>query len=56
MSPSAFGHVGYTGTSLWLDPELNRYYILLANRAAGGGTLEDMRAVRRSFHDAASRR
>jgi CubicO group peptidase (beta-lactamase class C family) len=52
MSPSAFGHVGYTGTSLWIDPERDRYFVLLTNRANGGGTLEQMRSVRRAFHDA----
>ena len=52
MSPAAIGHVGYTGTSLWVDPPRDRYYVLLTNRAFGGGTLEEMRAVRRSFHDA----
>jgi CubicO group peptidase (beta-lactamase class C family) len=52
MSPSAFGHVGYTGTSLWIDPERDRYFVLLTNRACGGGSLDQMREVRRAFHDA----
>ena len=52
MSPVAFGHVGFTGTSLWIDPLRDRYYILLTNRACGGGSLDDMRTVRRAFHDA----
>jgi CubicO group peptidase (beta-lactamase class C family) len=52
MSASAFGHVGFTGTSLWLDPDRDRYFVLLTNRVCGGGTLDDMRAVRRAFHDA----
>jgi serine-type D-Ala-D-Ala carboxypeptidase len=52
MSSGAIGHVGYTGTSLWIDPPRDRYYVLLTNRACGGGTLEEMRQVRRSFHDA----
>ncbi len=52
MSPSAFGHVGYTGTSLWIDPARDRYFVLLTNRAFGGGTLDQMRGVRRAFHDA----
>lgn len=53
MSFAAFGHVGFTGTSLWIDPILDRYFVLLTNRAYGGGTLEQMRDVRRAFHDAA---
>jgi len=52
MSDAAFGHVGYTGTSLWIDPARDRYFVLLTNRAFGNGTLEDMREVRRAFHDA----
>jgi CubicO group peptidase (beta-lactamase class C family) len=52
MSPQAFGHVGFTGTSLWIDPARDRYFVLLANRVCGGGTIDAMRAVRRAFHDA----
>jgi CubicO group peptidase (beta-lactamase class C family) len=52
MSPQAFGHVGFTGTSLWIDPGRDRYFVLLTNRVCGGGTLEEMRTVRRAFHDA----
>jgi len=52
MSPSAFGHVGFTGTSLWIDPARDRYYVLLTNRACGGGSLDDLRTIRRAFHDA----
>jgi serine-type D-Ala-D-Ala carboxypeptidase len=32
MGPSAFGHIGYTGTSLWIDPERELFVILLTNR------------------------
>ena len=52
MSPHAFGHVGYTGTSLWIDPVRDRYFVLLTNRVFGAGTIDDMRSVRRAFHDA----
>ncbi len=51
MSSAAFGHVGFTGTSLWIDPPRDRYYVLLSNRACGGGTLDEMRTVRRAFHE-----
>jgi CubicO group peptidase (beta-lactamase class C family) len=54
MSSGAFGHVGFTGTSLWIDPPRDRYYVLLTNRACGGGTIDEMRTVRRAFHDAVS--
>lgn len=52
LSAEAIGHVGFTGTSLWIDPPIDRYFVLLANRACGGGTLAAMRTVRRAFHDA----
>ena len=52
LTPAAFGHVGFTGTSLWIDPVLDRYFVLLTNRVCGGGTIEQMRDVRRAFHDA----
>jgi len=52
MSRLAFGHVGFTGTSLWIDPERDRYFVLLTNRVCGGGTIDQMRDVRRAFHDA----
>lgn len=32
MSDAAFGHGGFTGTSLWIDPELDCYVIFLGNR------------------------
>jgi CubicO group peptidase (beta-lactamase class C family) len=32
MSPSAFGHTGFTGTSIWMDPENDVFVILLSNR------------------------
>src|SRR5262249_33240439 len=49
VSPAAFGHVGFTGTSLWIDPVLDRYFVLLTNRVCGGGTSEDMKTVRGGF-------
>jgi CubicO group peptidase (beta-lactamase class C family) len=52
MSSGAIGHVGFTGTSLWIDPPRDRYFVLLSNRVGDGGTLDQMRAIRRSFHDA----
>jgi len=53
MSPSAFGHTGFTGTSLWIDPVLDVYAILLTNRVhPAAGPNEPMQAIRRAFHDA----
>ena len=55
LSPAAFGHVGFTGTSLWIDPVLDRYFVLLTNRVCGGGASEQMQTVRRNFHDVMAR-
>jgi beta-N-acetylhexosaminidase len=32
FSPNSFGHLGYTGTSMWVDPEHDLFVILLTNR------------------------
>jgi CubicO group peptidase (beta-lactamase class C family) len=32
FSPAAFGHTGFTGTSVWLDLEHDRHVLLLSNR------------------------
>jgi CubicO group peptidase (beta-lactamase class C family) len=32
MSRRAFGHTGFTGTSMWIDPERDLFVILLTNR------------------------
>ncbi|MGB7219855.1 MAG: serine hydrolase domain-containing protein [Vicinamibacterales bacterium] len=52
MSARAFGHTGFTGTSLWIDPGRDRYFVLLTNRACRGASPEEMQGVRRAFHDA----
>ena len=38
--------------TLWIDPTRDRYFVLLTNRVFGLGTLEEIRSVRRAFHDA----
>jgi CubicO group peptidase (beta-lactamase class C family) len=52
LSPSAIGHTGYTGTSLWLDPARDLYVVLLTNRVHPTRHNEGIQAVRRAFHDA----
>ncbi len=49
----AVGHLGYTGTSIWMSPSRRRIAVLLTNRVAL--TLEPgpVRALRRAFHQAA---
>jgi serine-type D-Ala-D-Ala carboxypeptidase len=37
LSPRAFGHTGFTGTSIWLDPGSRSYLILLTNRVHPNG-------------------
>jgi uncharacterized protein YbbC (DUF1343 family) len=32
LSPAAFGHTGFTGTSLWIDPQHELVLVLLTNR------------------------
>lgn len=32
FGPSSFGHTGYTGTSIWIDPQTQVYIIFLTNR------------------------
>ena len=32
LSPQAFGHTGFTGTSIWIDPTKDLFVILLTNR------------------------
>lgn len=36
LGPTAFGHTGFTGTSLWMDPERDLFVIVLTNWLAGG--------------------
>jgi len=52
MPASAFGHTGFTGTSLWIDPESGRIAILLTNRVHPEVHAIDFNAVRRRFHEA----
>ena len=51
-SPSAYGHTGFTGTSLWLDPVKNRFAVLLTNRVHPSRTDgQSVHALRVAFHD-----
>jgi CubicO group peptidase (beta-lactamase class C family) len=40
MSQRAFGHTGFTGTSLWMDPEHDLVVVLLTNRVHPTVTLD----------------
>ena len=37
MTESAFGHGGFTGTAIWIDPELDLFVIFLSNRVHPDG-------------------
>lgn len=52
MSPRAFGHTGFTGTSLWIDPDAAIYVVLLTNRVHPTPGNEAIKQVRRALHDA----
>jgi beta-N-acetylhexosaminidase len=52
FSSSAYGHTGFTGTSLWLDPERDLFVVLLSNRVNPTRTNEQIRQVRPAIHDA----
>jgi CubicO group peptidase (beta-lactamase class C family) len=52
MSPTAIGHTGFTGTSLWIDDARDTYVVLLTNRVATGAGGDAIRALRRDVHDA----
>jgi CubicO group peptidase (beta-lactamase class C family) len=52
MAPRAFGHVGFTGTSLWIDPERSIYVTLLTNRVHPTPDNNTIARVRPVLHDA----
>jgi len=55
VSEQAVGHLGYTGTSLWIDRRRSVHVVLLTNRIASDRKGDGIRALRPRFHDAVSR-
>ena len=55
MSARAYGHTGYTGTSIWIDPARDLFVILLTNRTYDTGTQGQILDIRRAVGDAATR-
>jgi CubicO group peptidase (beta-lactamase class C family) len=49
-APGAFGHTGFTGVSLFVDPRRDRVHVLLANRLHPDARGVDMNALRRRLH------
>jgi serine-type D-Ala-D-Ala carboxypeptidase len=52
FSAHSFGHLGYTGTSLWIDPERQLSITLLTNRTWPDCSNQAIKEVRPRFHDA----
>ncbi len=51
FSPRSFGHTGFTGTSLWVDPEKELFVILLTNRVHPTRDNAKIDAARPAIHD-----
>jgi serine-type D-Ala-D-Ala carboxypeptidase len=52
FSPQSFGHLGYTGTSLWIDPTRQLSIALLTNRTWPDCSNQAIKQIRPNFHDA----
>lgn len=51
FSPRTIGHLGFTGTSFWMDLEQERVIIVLTNRVIFGDDTEKIRVFRPLLHD-----
>lgn len=54
LGDNAFGHTGFTGTSAWVDPDLDGVFVLLTNRHHPGYHEVDLHPLRRRFHELAA--
>ena len=55
-SSAAYGHTGFTGTSLWLDPAQGWFAVLLTNRVHPHRRRgQNIHALRRAFHEAVAK-
>jgi len=52
FSSRSYGHLGYTGTSLWIDPDRQLSVTLLTNRTWPDRGSQSIKQFRPSFHDA----
>ncbi len=55
LSRDSFGHLGYTGTSLWIDPHANGFILFLTNRVHPSRFDERIRTLRPLVHDGVAR-
>jgi CubicO group peptidase (beta-lactamase class C family) len=56
MSATTYGHTGYTGTSIWIDPDRDLFVLLLTNRVFAprtGRSISELKKVRAGVADAA---
>jgi CubicO group peptidase (beta-lactamase class C family) len=58
LSPLCFGHLGFTGTSLWIDPLAARgqgaFFVLLTNHLEMGLRKKELQQLRRDYHRASA--
>ncbi|MGC2617846.1 MAG: serine hydrolase domain-containing protein [Acidobacteriaceae bacterium] len=52
FGPRSIGHLGYAGTSLWIDPDQALAVVLLTNRTWPDRANDAIRQIRPAFHDA----
>jgi CubicO group peptidase (beta-lactamase class C family) len=52
FGPASYGHLGYTGTSLWIDPDRQLSITLLTNRTWPDCSNQAIKQIRPRFHDA----
>ena len=50
LSPGNFGHTGFTGTSVWIDPKRDKIMVLLTNRVHPIAAANSMLRIRGEFH------
>jgi len=58
FGPHSYGHTGWTGTSLWIDPDRDLFVLLLTNRAYSPrvrGSFTKLKEIRGRVADAAAR-
>ena len=52
MSATSFGHTGFTGTTLWIDPTRGIYVVFLTNRVNPSRENTAIHQIRPALHDA----
>jgi beta-N-acetylhexosaminidase len=52
FSAHSFGHTGFTGTSIWIDPDRQLFVVFLTNRVHPTRENQKIQQVRRDLHDA----